>query len=89
MLFVPRREVSGPPVRGICTDRLEESLVQYAILDCLVSPSLSTQASQGMEEPFCLHLSDHDRVMIKLNLALCTDLLAFTLPPREIQENLN
>ena len=26
MLFVPRREVSGPPVRGICTDRLEESL---------------------------------------------------------------
>ena len=72
MLFVPRREVSGPPVRGICTDRLEESLVQYAILDCLVSPSLSTQASQGMEEPFCLH-GDVSHVHIPLQPRRQTD----------------
>ena len=47
-------EPTRPAMRCICTDALEEYLVQDDVVCCLVSPSLSSKPGECMKEPLCL-----------------------------------
>ena len=47
-------ESSYPAMHYICTDALEEHLVQDGVIYCLESPSLSSKLGECMKELLCL-----------------------------------